>query len=300
MPSDDFSTVNMRRGERTREIELLRQHYREHRDALMRLIQGSPSEHLATEYQRLVRDIDGSLARLDELEGRTSSAVGAAVPAAAPATRDPLLNQKTEPGTRIVPPPPPPPPAAAAFTPADETVPAAPRSGSRTLFMIAAAILVLAVLGFLVWRAARDRRPERPVIAENTDTSATTVTAPPPVSPAPGTSTTASSAAVGANALAVAPAIADYGTIRKGTRAVRQIEVTNTTSQPLTYSVARSHCRCLYYDYTGKLAAKKKETLTVTVDGAKAKAGQLAETIAITSKQNASANASFQVNANIQ
>jgi hypothetical protein len=81
---------------------------------------------------------------------------------------------------------------------------------------------------------------------------------------------------------------------------VRQLEVTNTTSQPITYSVARSQCRCLFYDYTGKLAPKKKETLTVTVDGAKAKAGALTETVSVTSKQQPSMNTSFQVNATIQ
>jgi hypothetical protein len=275
----------MRRGDRAREIEVLRQHYRDHRDQLMKMISEAPSEHLATEYQRLVRDIDGSLGKLDELEGR------GAAPAAA---RDPLLNQKTEPGTRQLVTPPPPPPPAREY----ETAPASAGSNSRTLFMVGAAVLAIAIIGFLVWRAARDRRVERPIVSETTaaDTAASsTATAPPPIAPAPGT-TSSAPAAAGA-ALSVAPAVADYGTIRKGTRAVRQLEVTNTTSQPITYTVARSQCRCLYYDYTGKLAPKKKETLTVTVDAAKAKAGNLAETVEITSKQNASVNASFQVNA---
>src|SRR5436305_7673368 len=106
MSSDDFSTVSMRRGDRAREIEVLRQHYREHRDHLMRMISEAPSEHLATEYQRLVRDIDVSLGKLDELEGRGSATPAAAATAmtataaAAAPVRDPLVNQKTEPGMR--------------------------------------------------------------------------------------------------------------------------------------------------------------------------------------------------------
>src|SRR6266542_715914 len=56
--SDDFGTVNVRRGDRAREIEVLRQHYRGHRDALSRLVADAPTEQLAGEYQRLITNID--------------------------------------------------------------------------------------------------------------------------------------------------------------------------------------------------------------------------------------------------
>src|SRR4051812_44931137 len=82
--SDDFGTVNVRRGDRAREIEVLRQHYRGHRDALSRLVADAPTEQLAAEYQRLVAGIDEALRKLDELEGRPA----------------------TQPGTRAVPPTP--------------------------------------------------------------------------------------------------------------------------------------------------------------------------------------------------
>ncbi|HEX3111184.1 MAG TPA: DUF1573 domain-containing protein, partial [Thermoanaerobaculia bacterium] len=88
--------------------------------------------------------------------------------------------------------------------------------------------------------------------------------------------------------------------IRKGTRAVRQVEVTNTTDKQLDYTVSRSQCRCLYYEYAGKLGPKKKETLSVTVDGAKAKAGSLSETLTITAKKDPSISSSFQVTATIK
>src|ERR1700747_2000265 len=81
--SDDFGTVNMRRGERAREIELLRQHYRGHRETLAKLLSEAPTEHLAAEYQRLIADIDSSLAKVDEIEGHAPAAA-AAPPNAAP------------------------------------------------------------------------------------------------------------------------------------------------------------------------------------------------------------------------
>jgi hypothetical protein len=64
--------------------------------------------------------------------------------------------------------------------------------------------------------------------------------------------------------------------------------------------VARSHCRCLYYDYAAKVPANGKETVTVTVDGARAKAGALNETLQITAKGAAPGTASFSVRAEIQ
>jgi uncharacterized protein DUF1573 len=275
--SDDFGTVNVKRGDRAREIEILRQHYREHREALQRMAQEAPSEQLASEYHRLIRSIEASLAKLDDLER---------VGAAADVTQtDNILRQKTEPGMKPLSGP----PAAGVY----ETSPGTATPQSRMAMIIVAGLLILGIIGALIWYASRDRATHRPVTTETTvvtnDTAAPATTAPQPVAPPPGVS-----------AFTVAPAIADYGQIRKGTRAVRQVEVTNTTGKQLDYTVSRSQCRCLYYDYTGKLGPKKKETLTVTVDGAKAKAGTLAETLTIAAKKDPSVTTSFQVTANIQ
>src|SRR2546423_8685208 len=91
--SDDFGTVNVRRGDRAREIEVLRQHYRAHRDALGRMIADAPTEQLAAEYQRLIASIDESLRKLDEVEWRPTTQPGAR---AAP----PPPSSMTSPGTR--------------------------------------------------------------------------------------------------------------------------------------------------------------------------------------------------------
>ena len=66
--SDDFGTVNVKRGDRAREIEVLRQHYKVHRDTLTQMVPDAPTEHLAAEYKRLIADIDASIRKLDELE----------------------------------------------------------------------------------------------------------------------------------------------------------------------------------------------------------------------------------------
>ena len=94
--------------------------------------------------------------------------------------------------------------------------------------------------------------------------------------------------------------IADYGVIRKGTRAVRQFEVFNNGATPITIQVARSSCRCLFYDYHDKVAPQKKETITVTVDGAKAKTGPLREMLPVTVKGNPSLHGELTVQATIQ
>jgi len=280
--SDDFGTLSVKRGDRAREIEILRRHYREHRDALQRMIQEAPSEQLAAEYQRLVRSIDASLSKLDDL-GRVEDPSEVTQTDVIPDRQE--LGQRPEPGMKPL-----------SATPAAgmyDTTPGGATPQSRVALIVIAGLVVLGLIGALIWRASRDRAAQSPVTTETTavanDTAAPATAAPQPIAPAPS-----------ASALSVAPVIADYGVIRKGTRAVRQVEVTNTTAKQLDYTVSRSQCRCLYYEYTGKLAPNKKETLTVTVDGAKAKAGALAETLTISAKKDPSITTTVQVTANIK
>lgn len=302
--SDDFGTVNVRRGDRSREIELLRQRYGQHRDALMRLVSDAPTEHLATEYQRLVRDVDAALMKLDELEGRAGGAISAAagavaasmsgaVPQAVPprgatpagqAQGDPL-RMATEPGMRPLS------PAPGAPTAEGERGYATPPANtqSRMLLMTLAGIVVLALIGWLIWRASSDRKTAAgqstapPVVSETTPARVTPVTpAPPPAM------------------LTIAPAAVDFGTVTKGTRAARQLEITNNGTTPAKIHVARSKCRCLYYEYAPQVGMKKKETITVTLDAARAKVGALDETISVTANKDPSLTATFQVTGTVK
>ncbi len=297
MSSDDFGTINVKKGERAREIEVLRQHYRQHRDALQRMNADAPTEHLASEYTRLTAEIDRALGKLDELEGVVSPPP-VAPPQYEPARPhgDPFAAQRprskepvTEPGMRPLAAGPRDPMADGPSIPPGEVEPA-----SRLPMIIGAALIALALIGWLIWRASRDRDTgtvveERPTVA--TDTATTTAAA----------EETGTIAAAGTpSGLTAAPASQDYGVVRKGTRATRQFELSNTTEEPLAIQVARSACRCLFYEHAPVIPPKAKESLTVTIDGARAKAGELNEQIRITSKSDAAVGATIHVNATIR
>lgn len=284
--SDDFGTVSVKRGDRAREIEVLRQHYRTHRDALVRMVPDAPTEQLAAEYQRLIASIDGSLRKLDELEGKGTASGTVAVPT--PAFNE-TQRMGTAPGNR---------PLVSSEPVTDHDIgtydgPAdrPSNNGSRVLLMMLIAVAVLGVIGWLIWRASSDKKTTTPQVIEQ-----------PPSTTSPDTTATVTPVAAPAASIRIAPEVADYGTIRKGTRAVRQFEITNTSLTPLSITVARSTCRCLYYEYDAKakLAPKAKEALTVTVDGARAKAGALDERIAVSSKDDKNATGTIGVRAVIQ
>jgi hypothetical protein len=284
--SDDFQTVNVRRGERAREFEVLRQKYRTHRESLARLAADAPTERLAADYQRLMADIDGAIRKLEELEGRVPTAPMAAASAAAAGNR-PLVE-------------PPPEDTLADYTPPEsgsyDASGVTPGSGSRLGLIIGVVVIALAAIAYMIWRASSDRTPstKQPAIVEQPATTPINVTQP------TAATTQVEPEAAAANTLKVVPAVIDYGVIRKGTRAVRQFEMTNSGTTMLSVSVSRSACRCLYYDYNAKLAPKKRETLTVTVDGSKARAGALQEQVTVTAKENPASTASFGVQANIK
>jgi hypothetical protein len=286
--SDDFGTVSVRRAEKARELEILRQHYREHLEALSELAENVPTDFLATEYQRLISEIDAAMRKLEELEGHGE---GPSRPKTQPGSR-PIVHSPTLTDD-----------AAGPRTYVSSAASPAPNTQSRIVIMLVAGLLVLGLIGWLIWRAGGDRRRTAARAGgQSTTTEAINDTAAPatiaPITPVP--ASTGTVPAAGANVLKVTPALADYGTIRKGTRATRQFEIVNTSPAPIAIKVARSACRCLYYEYADKILPKKKETITVTVDGARAKPGTLAETIQVTGKTDPSITASFQVQATIK
>src|SRR6185369_16987728 len=188
--SDEFGTVNVRKGERGKEIEAVRQQYRHHRDALVRMVADAPTEHLAAEYQKLIRDIDSSIAKLDEIEGRPVSSPAMPTYAA----NRPLVNTPgVEQDTLVTEPPP----------PIDEPA----RQGSRVMLIVIAGVIVLAAILWLLWRASGERKSAEVPTTVTTpvvETSAPVAATAPATTPAP--------AAAG---LKVTPAAANYGTIRK-------------------------------------------------------------------------------------
>src|SRR5512142_1670931 len=220
--SNEFGTVSVRKSDRSREIEILRQQYMRHRDSLTSMAAEAPSEHLASEYHRLIREIDAALGKLGEIDGRI------------PADTNPSLRPgSTEPGSRPLVTPP------AATAPNDYSETNAPANAMpRIAMIIIAGVVVLAIIGWLMWRASGERPTASTARPEVTQTAVPDTAT--PVTPAP-----KPAAAV----LTVDPPSQDYGAIRKGTRAVRQFAVTNNGNQAVTLQVERSKCRCLYYEY---------------------------------------------------
>lgn len=270
--SNEFGTVSVRR-DRAREIDLLRQHYAKHREMLTTLIADAPSEHLASEYHRLIREIDQALGKLGELEGRVPADTNPAMQSPPP----PL--PRTEPGSRPL-------RTSTVVNEVDEGAPV--NAMPRIAMIIVAGVVVLAIIGWLMWRASG----ERPMTSVHQPAQTTT---PGPVTPAP-----KPVAPLTAAGITIAPAAQDYGTIRKGTRAVRQFQVTNNGDQPVALQVERSKCRCLYYEYAKSIAPHAKESVTVTVDAAKAKSGALHEVIGVSAKSDPSISGTMQVNAVIR
>ncbi len=283
--SDDFGTVNMRRNDRSREIEVMRQQYRRHREALAGLASDAPTEYLATEYQRLIIELDASLKKLNELEapGSTASVASAA---AGPSGVDTQPMRTTDPGKRRL-----------ASTPTEYQTPVEeiPRTNRGLLgAILAAGLVVLAILGWLMLRSTANERPSTPIVSEQpvkpaTVTEETTTipaAQPVPIQPAGG--------------LKAEPATRDFGVIRKGTRAVRQFDITNSTDQPITINVARSNCRCLYYSHAPVIPPKGKETVTVTIDGGRAKPGAIQESIKVSSKADASIATTMNLTATVR
>jgi hypothetical protein len=265
----------VRREDRAREIEVMRQRCRAHRETLQRLAADAPTDALAVEYTRLVAEVERGLAKLDELEG-----LGVPSPSRPPSPRT------TSAGDRPL-----------AGTPSYTDATPAPNPTSRVAIILVAGLIVLGAIAYLIWRGSErkgaTRVVEQPTATAPADTAAS--------STAPVTTQTTPIAAT-VTTLKVTPLIADYGVIRKGTRAVRQFDVVNNSATPITLVVARSACRCLFYEYNGKtkVAPKGKERITVTVDGGKAPAGNLHETLAVTAKEDSSVTGELTVQAVIR
>ncbi len=176
-----------------------------------------------------------------------------------------------------------------------------PGGGMRVLIILGVAIVALGLIGWLIWRASSDRPKANAVIEETTAPGETTTTAAASTDAEPGTIAPVETATTpAAAAMSITPRSHDYGLIRKGTRATRQFQFRNDSDSPVTIAVSRSQCRCLYYEYESLVPPKATETITVTVDGAKAKAGTLRESLRVAPKKGGGAGTSFDVIATIR
>ena len=245
--SDEWNTVNIRPGAGgvLREIDLLRRRYADHRSTLERLAADAPTEQLARRYRQLIGELEASMARIAELEMGSPDD-----PNAEPLDDDDPRWRESE----------------QAAPPHEER----PRRVLSTVLVGLAAVFIIGVLGLLAWNWIRGgAEPQAPAsIVEPAERE-------PVIEPDPEPREIA---------LSATPDQQSYGELRRGTRAVRQFEIANNTDETLPISVLRSDCRCLWFEYADTIPPRGTTTLTVTVDGAKAPAGTLRETIQIVSK----------------
>jgi hypothetical protein len=266
--TEDLETVNGNARTMSRDIDALRQRYLEHRQALERLAANAPTETLAQRYRQVIAEIDAAVQKLADLERGIDPA--AAAPAATSDNEFP--GRRTAPGLKSL-----------RSDPQTAPLPPVESTGPRTILILVIGVVVLAVLGYFIWRFAT--RDEATGPATTTAVSDTL----PPVSTQPAKPI-----------LTVDPQTQDYGIVSRGSRATRQFELLNNTDQPMTIRAQRSGCRCLWFEYSDTIPPQGSTTMTVTVDGAKAPSGPLHETVEVASRADPKITTTFEVVADIQ
>ena len=264
---EEFGTVNVKRDDRAKEIEAMRARFKRHRDTLSGLAADAPTLALGMEYNRLIKELDNSVLKLDALEEPK------------PLT-DTQPVKRTEPGRKPL-----------SQLPVIEAPPVEEpaRSSSRIFLIVLIGLVVLGAVAWLMWEASSETPVTTTVPVTETETATIE-----PITPAPQPPTYTGPA------LTLEPPSHDYGPVRRGARATRQFEITNHSDKPMTIDVARSNCRCLYYAHNSTIAPNTKETITVTIDPSKVRGNRIAETIKVVDRNNAGHETSFNVTATIQ
>ncbi|MGK2856732.1 MAG: DUF1573 domain-containing protein [Thermoanaerobaculia bacterium] len=297
MPGDDWSEREIDRGAALdREVDRLRGVYRDHAETLSKLAGTAPSKQLARRYQEMIAEINKAIVGLDGVDQDAITRKTGERPAPIPDSEKPTREKPIlPPGVPIITPQKPDTeerPILSSYTAAAKPEPAEGDDGAlmRIVLIVGLAVVMLAVLGLFVWKFSGDRT------ASSAGAKPVTIVEPPPkeepVTPAPEPEP--------ASPLTISPQQQDFGTIAKGTSGVRTFELANRGKSTLTLQVARSRCRCLWYDLPRPLPAGGRGTLTVRLDGGKAPSGVLSESIGISAKSAPDAVAVFEVTADVK
>lgn len=293
MPGEEWSDREIDRGAALdREVDRLRGVYRDHAETLSRLASTSPSKQLARRYQELIADINKAIVGLDDVDHDAAERRSGERPALPPEEARPEPTPRAPEALRAAEQHPEPErPVLSTYSAA---APAEGDDGTvmRVALIIGLAIVLLGVLALFVWKFSGARPAP-------TETAATeTAVAPPPkeepVTPAPEPKPEPKSL------LGVSPQQHDFGSVAKGASAVRTFEITNRGKSPLTLEISRSKCRCLWYDPPKSLPPGGRGTLTIRVDGSRAPAGILTESVEISAKGKSDASAVIEITADVK
>lgn len=297
MPGDDWSEREIDRGAALdREVDRLRGVYRDHAETLSKLAASAPSKQLARHYQEMIAEINKAIVGLDGVDPEVIARKSGERPVQLPESERPTREKPLPaPGVPIITPQKPENderPILSSYTVAATTAESEDRTLLRIVMIVGLAVVMIGVLALFVWKFSGDRAaPAEPV-------TPATVTATPleeePVTPAPELKPGP------ASSLSISPQQQYFGTIAKGTNAVRTFEIVNRGKKAVTLEIARSRCRCLWYDPPATLPAGGRGTLTVRVDGAKAPEGLLTESIEISVKGTTDAAAVFEITAEVK
>ena len=294
MPGDDWSEREIDRGAALdREVDRLRGVYSDHAETLSKLAASSPSKQLARRYQELITEINKAIVGLDGVDPDVIARRSGEIPVQLPDSEKPTREKPLPPpGVPIITPQKPAPAERPILSSYAVTSPSAPSEDGtlmRVVMIVGLAIVMIGVLALFVWKFSGDRpAPGEPASIATQPAEQEPVTPAPEPKPAP------------PSPLRITPQQQDFGTVAKGTSAVRTFELVNDGKKPLTLELARSRCRCLWYDPPKTLPAGGRGTLTVRVDGARAPAGLVAESIEITAKGAPDVVAVFEINAEVK
>lgn len=279
MAEDWNSPGGSRNRPPNRELASLRARYIRHRDTLSKLTADAPTAHMEQLYDRVTAEIDSAIQKLDELDKGEGGA--AALPLASsdepgkplhPAmigAEGGIENREWQTGGADV------------YSPAVQP----DQSGLRKGILALIAVAVIALLGFFAWSISRPD-DDAPTVVEESDTAGEAAPEPTPATvEAP---------------LAISPQSFDYGSVARGTRKSGRFQIANNTDSPIQLAVSRSLCRCLWFQHPQILPPNSTATLTITVDGGRAKTASVNEIVTVSSKEDSSITADVEVNAAIQ
>jgi hypothetical protein len=285
-----------------RELESLRQRYHDHRRSIRHLLQTAPDARLAARYERMLEEIQRSVDQLDLLDKEpfpedaddvANPAIPEPTPHLPPATpavpprkggefdtiaarpgKAPFDQAEFDAGSRSWKEP------VVNDATLDQRVDRGPARWPWIVGLLLLALLAAGVLFFWLGEGDDPAVLDRRVVEEDL---------PEPAEPAPPPSL-----------LTAEPASYDFGVIPKGNRSVHRFTIRNSSGQAVPISVSRSDCRCLWYDYPAQIPPNESVELSITVDGARASEGSLAETVRIESERLPEALATIELTAEIR